>query len=251
MQTHIHVHCIVTGGALVKTEDGFHWRPTPKNWLFPVKELSEAFRNEFCRGLRKLLQRGALKFVGKCQDLDVKRMTAQMRAKKWEVFIKPPIAGVEKLYDYLGRYIHRIAIGNYRILDFSGGHVSFYYYDNKEEGQEKVKRLSAVEFIRRFLLHVLPARFVRIRYFGLHHNGARGKLRQALALLGFASKLPAIRKLNLLEWVQSFTGKDPRLCPRCERGLMIPERDFGPVPAWRVTLFRTLLGLSRRWGLEY
>jgi len=134
--------------------------------------------------------------------------------------------------------------------------VTFEYFDNldKFEGQGKLKQLtiSAVEFIGRFLVHVFPSRFVRIRHFGLHHGSCRRKLQQARRLLGMIPQLPIIAKLKLLDWLKTIlqTEQDPRLCPACQKGIMIPVREFGPVLGWRQRLL-PLLGLLAQWNLAH
>ncbi len=146
----------------------------------------------------------------------------------------------------------RIAISNHRIVDVNNGQVTFEYYDNRDkvEGQGKLKRMtiSAVEFIGRFLAHVLPSHFVRIRHFGLHHGSCRQKLQAARQLLGLPRELPVIQKLKLLEWLKSIlkTDDDPRLCPVCRQGILVPVWEFGPSDGWRVALLH-FLELFKRW----
>jgi len=264
LQKHPHVHVIVTGGALVsptdtmstsstqrvKTATGYRWQAAKNKWLFDATAFSADFRRAFCAEIRKMWQAGVLNTQeGK---LDVAGMLAKAEATDWEVYIQPPLYGPEKLIEYLARYVFRIAISNHRILEVKQGQVTFEYYDNRDkvEGQGKLKRmtLTAVEFIGRFLAHVLPSRFVRIRHFGLHHGSSRRKLQQARRLLGLSPQLPIIAKLKLLEWLKKVlqTEQDPRLCPACGKGIMLPCREFGPVSGWREHLL-PLLGLFERW----
>jgi len=250
IQQHPHLHFIVTGGALVNTPEGYRWQAAKNNYLFPAEEFSADFRRAFCAGVQKLWQAGSLN----TQDgnLDVAGMLATAEKKNWEVYIQPPLYGPEKLIEYLGRYVFRIAISNHRILDVKNGRVTFEYYDNrdKEEDKGKLKRMtiSAVEFIGRFLTHVLPSHFVRIRHFGLHHGTCRKKLQQARHLLGLPKQLPVILKLKLLDWLKQILQleSDPRLCPNCRQGILIPSREFGPVAGWRVH-FLPLLGVFEKW----
>lgn len=250
LQEHPHVHVIVTGGALVQTAAGFRWQAAKNKWLFDATAVSADFRHAFCAEVRRLWQAGSLNTQQ--GQLDVAGMLAKAEATKWEVFIQPPLYGPEKLIEYLGRYVFRIAISNHRILEVRNGQVTFEYYDNRDkvEGQGKLKRmtLTAVEFIGRFLAHVLPSRFVRIRHFGLHHGGSRRKLQQARRLLGLSPQLPSIAKLKLLEWLKKVlqTEQDPRLCPACQKGLLLSCREIGPVLGWREHLL-PLLGLFERW----
>jgi hypothetical protein len=250
LSEHIHLHCIVTGGALVQAEDGDKWQAAAAGFLFPIVALSADYRDRLCDGLVRLYRRGKLQLVGVCADLDVAALVETMRAKAWEVFVRPAFEGVEGVYDYLGRYVNRIAISNYRILDIRDGQVSFTYHDNKDKaedgrGKEKVLRLPGVEFIRRFLLHVLPPRFVRIRYYGLHHSGARRKLLRCRVLLGLSGDMPIPPQLHLVNWLLSILEADPRRCPFCGRAVMARRAEFGPLPAWWLWLL-SLLGLATR-----
>ncbi|MGB7875130.1 MAG: transposase, partial [Anaerolineales bacterium] len=171
IQRHPHLHFMVTGGALVHTADGYRWQPAKNKFLFPAEQFSLDFRRAFCAGVQKLCQEGCLNV--RDGNLDVAGMLRKANAKNWEVFIQPPLYGPEKLIDYLGRYVFRIAISNHRILGLNNGLVRFSYFDNREDGKHKQMILPAVEFIGRFLSHVLPERFVRIRHFGLHHGSCR------------------------------------------------------------------------------
>jgi hypothetical protein len=246
MQEHPHLHFIVTGGALVSTSDGYRWQAAKPKFLFDAIELSKDFRHRFCQGVRQLSQAGSLDTNE--GQLDVAQMAALAQAKDWEVFIQPPLYGVEKLIEYLGRYIFRIAISNHRIVSVKGDQVTFKYYDNRDQGKSKQMTLSAMEFIRRFLSHVLPSRFVRIRHFGLHHGSCRTKLQQARRVLGLPFQLPVILKLKFLDWFKQImkSEEDPRLCKFCGKGLMLPIREFGPVFGWRLT-FHSFLGLVTSW----
>jgi hypothetical protein len=246
IQRHPHLHFIVTGGALVSTSQGYCWQAARRGYLFPVKRLSRDFLSAFCLGVKKLWQEGQLN----TQDgnLDVGAMLAIAEKKDWEVYIQSPLYGPEKLIEYLGRYIFRIAISNHRILDLDVGLVRFSYFDNRDDGKLKEMTIPAVEFIGRFLSHVLPNRFVRIRHFGLHHGSCRKKLQQARRLFGLSMQLPVILRLKLLEWLKQILQieTDPRLCPICKQGILMPSCQFGPVLGWREHLL-PLLGLFERW----
>ncbi len=246
MQPHPHVHFIVTGGALVRTADGYRWQAAQHKYLFPVKRLSREFKSAFCAAVRQLWQAGELDTLE--GQLDVSGMLAEAEGKDWEVYIQAPPCGLEKLLDYLARYIFRIAISNHRILAIEHGQVTFTYYDNRSQGALKQMTLPAEEFIRRFLMHVLPRGFVRIRHYGLHHSSCRHKLRQARRLLGLSATLPVIVRLKLLDWLKSVlkSEADPRLCPHCGKGIMLPVREFAPLTGWRARLL-PILGLCSRW----
>ncbi len=253
MQDHLHLHFIVTGGALVSTSStqgvsstkGYRWQAASRKFLFPVKLLSKQFRNRFCFAIAELVSEGKVNTNG--GKLDVGAMLATALSKNWEVYIQRPIYGAEKLLEYLGRYIFRIAISNHRIVAVEKGMVTFKYFDNRDEGKEKVMTLPAGEFIRRFLSHVLPYRFVRIRHFGLHHSSCRPKLQQARALLGLPFQLPIIAKLKLFDWLKKILDddRDPRTCKFCGEGIMFTLREFGPVFGWRLKFHRSFERFSR------
>ena len=250
MQAHPHLHCIVTGGALVRTEQGARWQAARPNYLFPVVKLSRDFRAAFCAGIRRLHQQGWLEWDEEQEGQTIEELLRQAESQRWEVYIEPPQKDLTRLIGYLASYIYRIAISNFRLLKIEHGQVSFRYRDNRAGGQEKVMTLPAVEFIRRFLLHVLPPRFVRVRHYGLHHGGAKWKLRQVRALLGLEGKLPAVAQLTLREWLSRFVEGDPDVCPHCGQGRMRRVRDFGPVTGWRAALVG-LLGVAPRGLVRY
>jgi hypothetical protein len=243
MDPHVHGHCIVSGGAL--SADKQRWQRSGRTFLFDVLELSAAYRDRFCRKLKRLAKAGQLKLVGACENLNVAELVEQMLAKKWEVFAKPfddPAA----VYEYLSRYVHQVALSNHRLLKLDKDQVSFEYRDNKDGGQKKVLTLPAVEFIRRFLWHVLPEGFTRIRHYGLHHSSARkSKLPQARQHLGLEPAVPPAHKLELKEWLKGILGTDELdRCAHCGQvNTMFRRAEFSHLSWWQV-LVMTLLGLS-------
>lgn len=208
------------------------------------------FRNRFCFELANLWT--ARKLNTNDDNLDVQSMLTEALSKDWEVYIQKPLYDKEKLLEYLGRYIFRIAISNHRIVSISKDTVTFKYFDNRDDGKEKEMTLHVFEFIRRFLSHVLPDGFVRVRHFGLHNTGCRLKLQHARRVLGLPFDLPAILKLKFLDWFKKISGSDtdPRTCKFCGQGLMLPIREFGPVFGWRL-FFHSLLGLLSSWKLAF
>ena len=252
MQAHPHVHCMVGGGALVQTKNGARWRSAHRQYLFDVKKLSRDFRQAFCEGIRRRHKKGKLVW----DEAEMGSIEAMIRAamsRKWEVYIeRPPETAAngrpETLADYLARYFHSIAISNGRIVKIDDDGVTFRYRDNRDGGAEKEATLSGVAFIRRFLLHVLPHRFVRVRHYGLHHNQAQGLRRQVRALLGLPGKLPVVAKLKLLEWLATFMEEDPNLCPHCGQGQMRLLREFGPIEGWRAIVL-SFFGLNINQGV--
>ena len=207
LDPHVHVHCIVTGGALSEDEQG--WQKSGRRYLFDVVKLSAAYKQRFCRKLRRLHKAGKLKGV---DGVAVNGLLAQLEAKAWEVYAKP-FDQPEVVYEYLSRYVHQVAIANYRILKIEKGQVHFEYHDNKDKdkhnrGKKKLLKLTGVESLRRFLWHVLPHKFRHIRHYGLHHSYHRErKLQQARQLLGLAPAVPAVAKLDLKEWLQEILGE--------------------------------------------
>jgi hypothetical protein len=249
IQDHLHLHFIVTGGALVSSPTGYSWNAASREYLFPVELLSNQFRNRFCFEISKRWADGKLNTNDGA--LDVQAMLTEALSKDWEVYIQAPLYEKEKLIEYLGRYIFRIAISNHRIVAVGKDTVTFKYFDNRNKskkkkmmgkGKEKLMTLPAIEFIRRFLSHVLPNGFVRVRHFGLHHSSCRAKLQQARHVLGLPFELPATLKLKFLDWFKQITGsdEDPRICKFCGKGLMLPVREFGPVHGWRLKLISYL-----------
>lgn len=248
VQHHIHLHCMVTGGALVSTADGYRWQKATPGFLFPAIELSAAFRAAFCQGLRRLAKRGELRLVGPCADLDLEKLVQTIEGKAWELFVgKPPKdAQMVDLLGYFSRYVYRTAITNQRLLKVERDKVTFEYYDNHEKvvmpngqakGQKKIMTLSAVEFIRRFLRHVLPFAYHRVRHFGLY-AGRRLWLQAVRLLLGapvdFTPQAPP--KLEMGEWLATLGLADVLRCPFCGEGALHVIADFAPLRFWHFWL---------------
>jgi len=191
---HPHVHGIVPGGGL--SANGEHWIACRPGFFLPVRVLSRLFRRRFLEALTDAHQRGRLQFFGEHAQLVGRAAFAQwlapLRASEWFVYAKRPFAGPEAVLAYLSRYTHRVAISNQRLLAFDGRHVSFRWKDYRQKGRTRYKAmtLESSEFIRRFLLHVLPAGFHRIRHYGLLANPVRrANLVKIRTLLGVARKL--------------------------------------------------------------
>lgn len=241
LDPHVHLHCIVTGGAM---GDEGRWQRSGQRYLFDVKKLSAAYRDRFCRKIKRLHKRGELKLVGQCAGLDVTAMVEEMQAKKWEVYCKP-FADPEAVYSYLSKYVHQVAISNYRILNIAKGKVHFEYYDNKDGGKKKVLKLDGVEFLRRFLWHVLPSRFVRIRHLGLHNSYHRSrKLSQARKALGLNPQVPEAKKLELKEWLTEILGDEAiERCPNCGAENSMAKRAEFEQLSWLQLLLFVVLGL--------
>jgi len=222
---HIHLHCIVPGGAL--SADGERFTRCPRrDWLFPVEGLSRVFREHYCRGLHCLHDSGRLVAL---PGHDVTALLAALGRPAWVVYAKPPFAGADQVIDYLSRYTHRVVIANSRLVDIAQGRVSFTWKDYRDASRLKVMTLSAEEFLRRFILHILPPHFVRIRYYGLLACGQRrARLNQARRLL----QLPPVAtraRLPYDEFLRRLTGRDITRCPQCG-GQLRRERALVPAP---------------------
>jgi len=225
LEYHIHLHCIVPGGALSFDRETFKSCPS-RDWLFPIKALSRVFREKYLAALQKLHENGTL-VTPPAHDFQM--LCEALRKHEWVVYAKPPYSGPETVIEYLSRYTHRVAISNARILDISDGNVTFTWKDYKDDSKIKVMILSADEFIRRFILHILPPHFVRIRHFGLLACGHRAKnLNHVRNLLG----LPPVKHSEhepYDELLQRLTGEDIHICPHCG-GRLQHYRDLLPNP---------------------
>jgi len=223
LEQHIHLHTIVTGGVLAEQKQ--RWINAPKNYLFNVKNLSKVYRGKFCSRLKQAYIQGELvnppgSMIARSEE-HLQYFIEQLHTREWVVYSKPPFAGPEAVLKYLSRYTHRIAISNRRLLSINQGKVDFSWKDYKDNCKEKVMSLKAEEFIRRFLLHVLPKGYVRIRHYGLlagRHRNA--KLNRCRLLFGLAPQIKKARKSNL-EILQEQSGADPTECPFCAEGHLI------------------------------
>ena len=214
---HPHIHCIVTGGGLSASRD--RWISARPGFLVPVRVLSKVFRGKLLELFDHALSDRS---AGIGPSLG-RPLLQQAAAKAWVVYSKAPMAGPAQVLRYLGRYTHRIAIGNERLVSLQDGHVTFRYRDRRRGNTKKVLTLHASGFIQRFLLHVLPRGFVRVRHFGFQANGCRAHhIAQARQLLG--SPAPPAPDATLREsWqhlLRRLTGRDPDRCPYCERGTL-------------------------------
>jgi hypothetical protein len=225
---HPHLHCVVPGGGL--SPDGDRWVSCRPGFFLSVRVLSRLFRRLFLELLQQAFDAGQLHFFTSLLQLhDPAAFAAYLdplRDAEWVVYAKPPFAGPQQVLDYVGRYTHRVAISNNRLLDIEDGQVQFRYKDYRQDGQQKTMPLSADEFIRRFLLHVLPDAFQRIRYYGFLSNRHREeKLERCRQLLGMASAHPTTPATeppkDYRDRYEELTGVSLRLCPVCGRGQMI------------------------------
>ncbi len=224
---HPHLHCVVPGGGL--SPDGQRWVPCRPGFFLPVRVLSRLFRHLFLQTLQKAFDSGKLQFFGTLESLRegaaFRELVARAKSSEWVVYAKRPFAGPQQVLDYVGRYTHRVAISNNRIEDIDNGQVRFQWKDYRNGNRVKTMTLSADEFIRRFLLHVLPNGFQRIRYYGFLGNRHRQeKLEHCRRLLGMPfpdQRNPAAAKEDYRDRYEDLTGCSLRQCPQCRVGHMV------------------------------
>jgi Putative transposase/Transposase zinc-binding domain len=229
---HVHVHCVVTGGALAP--DGTRWIPARPGFLFPVRALAKVFRGRYLAGLQRAFDQGELHVTGGlavlAEPAAFTAWLAELRQQAWVVYGKPPFAGPEHVLAYLGRYTHRVAISNERLVALADGRVRFRWRDSADGDRVKVMELEADEFLRRFLLHVVPDGFVRIRHFGLLANRRRAAaLAQCRALLAQPAP-PAGPPESARALMRRLTGIDIERCPSCQQGVLRPLEVLRPAP---------------------
>jgi hypothetical protein len=231
LDLHPHLHCVVPGGGI--SLDGKRWVSCPRGFFMPVKLLRRMFRGKFLAFLKEAHRRGELTLAGRLQPLDSHRAfrswLGPLYDKEWVVYAKPPWKGPEHALKYLARYTHRVAIGNSRLKSIDNGQVAFSYKDYRHQQRQRTLTLAATEFIRRFMMHVLPNGFVRIRYYGFLANTHRGEqLRKIRQLLGAPQPATPVEESDnppqdLVEHLQ-----DQR-CVHCNEGWMRPI-DIAPRP---------------------
>jgi hypothetical protein len=236
---HPHLHCVVPGGGL--SPKGQRWVPCRPGFFLPVRVLSRLFRRLFLEFLQKACDAGKLGFFNAMETLREADAFAECLARaknsEWVVYAKQPFAGPQQVLDYVGRYTHRVAISNNRLLDIENDQVRFQWKDYRDSGKTKTLTLSADEFIRRFLMHVLPDGFQRIRYYGFLGNRYRQtKLAQCRRLLGMPAadpRVPPAPEKDYRDRYEDLTGCSLRQCPQCAHGHMIPVAILPRRPEFR------------------
>jgi Putative transposase len=234
LSQHLHLHCVVPGGAL--SQDGRRWIAAPPGFLFPVRALAKVFRAKYLAALQRAFTTSHLVFAGSLTSLaDPATFTAwlqELRQHDWVVYAKRPFAGPTQILEYLGRYTHRVAISNERLVSHADGVVRFRWKDYADGDRVKLMALEAEEFIRRFLLHIVPGGFVRIRHFGFLANRARrAKLARCRALLAPALAPPAAAIESVAALMLRLTGIDIERCPLCRQGRLRVTEILAPTPA--------------------
>jgi hypothetical protein len=226
---HPHLHCIIPAGGLCK--DGSRWKTSREDFFLPVKVMSRLFRGKFLSHLRHYHGQGKLKFYGKAvrlaQEHHFHALMSRLYSQQWVVYAKKPFGGPEQVLSYLGRYTHRVAIANHRLIKLEAGQVYFRWKDYKQQGKQKIMKLTAEEFIRRFLLHILPDGFCKIRYSGfLSTRGRKERIRHIRRLL--RCKAVKLQQWRWQEWFYEVTGILPGHCPQCKDELLVTIEVFQP-----------------------
>ena len=221
---HPHIHCVVAGGGISEGDE--EWIPSRKNFFISVKKLSRLFRGKFLAALKTEREKGTL-----VVPEDTWELLNGLHQAEWVVYAKKPFGGPKNVLDYLGRYVHRVAISNNRILEFKDDQVSFKYRDY-HDNLEKVMVLSALEFCRRFLFHILPLGFTRIRYFGFMANRVRKKNLRLVRRLLWELK-PFVKQMDnasMTKMLEKVIEKKPMKCPNCENGELFLIARLSRVP---------------------
>jgi hypothetical protein len=239
---HFHVHCLGPGGAL--GENGTRWVPTHPRFLFPVHALSTVFRGTCLDALLSRTPMGPLVVPEETETLATpegfRRCIDQLYTKAWIVYAKQSMGGPGPVLDYLSRYTHRVAIANPRIVDVQDGQVRFTYRNRRQGNRVQTMTLEAHEFIRRFLLHIVPQRLQRMRHMGFLANRCKARaLRQCRHLLNQPPDPPTRPVQSVAEWLWQWTGTDITRCPECGQGPLLrlplpplpPSHPFLP-PLW-------------------
>ena len=219
LRSHYHLHGLIPSGAL--SADGTRWVAGGRKFLFRVCGLSKMFRAKYVDGVEALLAAGALDLPPQLAELSAAdrrhRWLRQLRRQRWVVYSQAPFAGPRKLVDYLGRYTYRVALGNERLVDCADGQVTFRYRDRRDGDRQKTAVLPAEEFLHRFLQHVLPDGFYRVRHYGLLANrGKRQRLAWCRKLLGAGPRpVAAAEPRTAREWLRQVLGIEVSRCPHC------------------------------------
>jgi hypothetical protein len=227
---HPHIHCVVPAGGLAPGRT--RWIHGSARFLLPLKVLKKVFRGKFIEALKDAFAQKRLRFGGLIQHLVTPSNFAvfvrKLHRHPWIVYVKPPFGGPEQVLRYLGRYTHRVAISNHRLIAFDGNNVTFRWRDYAHGNVQRTMTVSAEEFIRRFLMHVLPKGFVRIRHFGFMANHRRSKSFEFCRLLLGMAPVPAPQ--------ETASTSSARSCPACQAPLTIVERLTAAQITWRFAL---------------
>ena len=227
LNLHPHIHCVVPGGGYSKGKD--KWISCPNNYMVPVKVLTVRFRSLFLIGLKELYNTGKL-FLGKSIYRDKKefqKLIDNLFSKEWIVYIKETFKNSDSVIEYLANYTHRIAISNHRIKSVENRIVSFEYKDYKDGNKKKIIKMDVIDFMKHFLLHIVPYRFVRIRYYGiLSHRNKKKSIEDCREYYEIKFKKSELKKWDAV--YKDKTGVDIHICQKCMKGKMIKIEDIHP-----------------------
>jgi predicted Zn-ribbon and HTH transcriptional regulator len=234
---HFHLHCLVPAGALSLEHN--KWNPSRESFLFRIDSLAKEFQKRYLFKLETAYKKNKLIFPGKTAASGSQEvfgaMIHNLSVTKWIAYAKQPFAGPEQVLEYLGRYTHRVAISNNRLVAIDDGQVTFTYRDRASNNEKKIMSLKSDEFIRRFLLHVLPKGFMKIRYYGFLSNIKKKQcillIRQLIEPM---AEQPDLVIETLQQIMQRVTGIDITCCPQCQKGKMIKIRAL-PKPVWNTS----------------
>jgi hypothetical protein len=221
---HYHLHCIIPAGAL--SYDRKRWINASRNYLFRVESLAKEFQRRYLNKLKRAYRKNRLSFHGRAErykdDKQFMELLSVLWDKQWITYAKQPFGGPEQVLEYLGRYTHRVAITNNRISAINNGSVRFSYRDRSDDNKEKELTVDADEFIRRFLLHVLPCGFTKIRYYGfLAHANKKTCITLIRRLIGAPTAYAQKLEESVQEMMLRVTGVDICCCPQCGEGTMV------------------------------
>ena len=227
---HFHLHCLIPAGALSFDKKAWRSAGKKKKYLFKIGSLAKEFKKRYLGKLRKAFLNNEVNLPPDTTKEGFTALVKKAEKKQWIAYIKRPFAGPEQVLEYLGRYTHRVAITNNRIKSINNGEVTFTYKDRKSDNKIKETTISADKFIHRFLLHVLPKRFVKIRYYGfLAHTNKKQSIPVIFKLIEPDAKLPEKIVESIDEMMLRLTGRDISLCPKCKKGKLITKGRLLPV----------------------
>ncbi|MCH7680694.1 IS91 family transposase [candidate division KSB1 bacterium] len=242
MIDHPHLHCVVPCGGLSDDEMEWLWpnkSKKKKKFFVHVHVISDLFKKKFLHYLDAAYQKGELKLQGQVAHLQdpaaFNKLKSELYGKKWVTFCKQPFGGPEQVLEYLSRYTHRVAISNHRLIKVEGGRVYFKWKNYRKDGKFEETSLDVFEFIRRFLLHVLPKGYFKIRYFGILASRNRHKLWTAQEILGNSEDGQERKneegEKSFEEWFFELTGIEAGICPYCKKGRLIRKVQLAPAPS--------------------
>ena len=242
MIDHPHLHCVVPCGGLSDDEMEWLWpnkSKKKKKFFVHVHVISDLFKKKFLHYLDAAYQKGELKLQGQVAHLQdpaaFNKLKSELYGKKWVTFCKQPFGGPEQVLEYLSRYTHRVAISNHRLIKVEGGRVYFKWKNYRKDGKFEETSLDVFEFIRRFLLHVLPKGYFKIRYFGILASRNRHKLWTAQEILGNSEDVQERKneegEKSFEEWFFEMTGIEAGICPYCKKGRLIRKVQLAPAPS--------------------